>query len=163
MDVKPQNEHRWLERLVGEWSYEHECKVGDETSKWSGREVVRSLGGLWTIAEGEGEMPCGGTGQTIMTLGYDPQKKRYVGTFLVSVMAYLWVYEGSVDASGKRLVLDTVGPKFSQDGTPLEGTARYQDIVEIIDDDHRILRSQVLGDDGQWHPIMTGHYRRTKR
>ena len=41
--------------------------------KSTGVDVVRSLGGLWIIAEGEGEMPGGGTAKTIMTLGYDPR------------------------------------------------------------------------------------------
>src|SRR5688572_31098773 len=45
---------------------------------------LRSLGGLWTVGEGSGDMPGGGTAKTIMTLGYDPQKKRFVGTFIRS-------------------------------------------------------------------------------
>jgi len=34
----------------------------------------------------EKEMPDGGTGKTVMTLGYDPQNNRYVGTFIGSMM-----------------------------------------------------------------------------
>jgi len=56
------------------------------SSKTKGTEVVRSLGGLWIVSEGEGEMPDGGTGKTVMTLGYDPQNNRYVGTFIGSMM-----------------------------------------------------------------------------
>ena len=41
-------------------------------------------------------------------------------------------------------------------------TAKYQDIVEIVSGDHRILYSQVLGEDGRWNRFMTAHYRRTK-
>jgi hypothetical protein len=119
--------------------------------------VVRSLGDLWFIAEGEGEMPGGGTSQSIMTLGFDPQKNRYVGTFIASVMTYLWLYEGSLDAAQKVLTLNAEGPKFSQDGM-----AKYKDIIELVSDDHRILTSQVLGDDGKWTQFMTAHYRRKK-
>ena len=40
------------------------------------------------------------------------------------------------------------------------GMGKYQDILEIVDRNHWILRSQLLGDDGQWHPFMEGHHRR---
>jgi len=36
----------------------------------------------------------------------------------------------------------------------------YQDIIEIKDDSHRILRSQYQGDNGEWTPFMTAHYKR---
>ena len=122
-----------------------------------GRETVRSLGGLWTIGEGTGEAPGGGAHQSIMTLGYDPQTKRFVGTFVASVMTHLWPYNGTLDASGKVLTLDSEGPSVTGDGT----MARYQDIIEFQSDDHRTLSSQFLGPDGQWVPFMKAHYRRT--
>ncbi len=55
---------------------------GKPPAKFKGTESVRSLGGLWTQAEGRGEMPGGGTATMMMTLGYDPQRKRYVGTWI---------------------------------------------------------------------------------
>jgi hypothetical protein len=77
----PQKEHKWLERLVGEWTYEGEAPAepGQAPSKFSGTERVRSLGGLWVLAEGEGEMPGVGRATTLMTLGYDPDQERYTG------------------------------------------------------------------------------------
>jgi hypothetical protein len=53
------------------------------------------------------------------------------------------------------LTLDSEGPSFSGDGR-----SKYQDIVEIVDDDHWILRSRMPGEDGKWIEFMTGHYRR---
>jgi hypothetical protein len=126
-------------------------------SKSRGSEVVRSLGGLWIVAEGEGEMPGGGTAKTVMTLGYDPQGRRYVGTFIASVMTHLWVYNGSLDAAERVLTLDTEGPDFS--GREM---AKYEDVIEFVDDDHRVLTSRALGDDGNWHQFLTAHYRRVK-
>ncbi|MBC7815479.1 MAG: DUF1579 domain-containing protein [Planctomycetaceae bacterium] len=153
MHTEPQKEHQWLQKLVGEWTFEGECRMGPDQPpmKLTGSEVVRSLGGLWTIGEGQG------TCQSIMTLGYDPQTKRFAGTFIASVMTHLWVYDGSLDAAEKVLTLDTEGPKFTG-----EGLAKYQDIIEFVSDDHRTLSSQCLGDDGQWHPFMKAHYRRKK-
>jgi len=115
--------------------------------------------GTFFDGEGKSEMPGGsGTAESIMTLGYDPQAKRYVGSFVASCMTNLWVYNGSLDDAGKVLTLDTEGPSFSGDGS----TAKYQDIIEFVSDDHRTLSSRCLGDDGQWHPFMKAHYRRKK-
>jgi hypothetical protein len=159
MNAEPQNEHRWLNKLVGEWTYEAECSMGPDQppSKNEGVEVVRTLGGLWTIGESEGEMPGGGTAKSVMTLGFDPKAKRFVGTFIASMMTHLWTYSGSLDESGKVLALDADGPSFNG-----EGTAKYRDSIEFIDDDHRVLTSHALGEDGQWHQFMTARYRRKK-
>lgn len=155
---EPLKEHRWLQRLVGEWTFEMEMTMGPDQPpmKSHGRETVRSLGGLWTIGEGVGEVPGGGTHQSIMTLGFDPQTKRFVGTFIASVMTHLWPYNGTLDPSEKVLTLDSEGPGFAGDGT----MSKYQDIIEFVSDDHRTLSSQVLGPDGVWIPFMKAHYRR---
>jgi hypothetical protein len=160
MQVEPQNEHRWLEQLAGNWTYEHECdgEPDKPPHKVTGEEAVRSLGGVWILCEGRGEMPGGGIGITQMTLGYDPLKKRFVGTFIGSMMTHLWIYDGVLDAAGKVLTLDTEGPSFT-DPTKM---IKYQDLIEIKNADYRILSSQTLGEDGQWHPFMTAHYRRKK-
>jgi hypothetical protein len=155
-EIKQEQEHQWLLKLVGEWNYESECSMGPDQPdvKMSGTEVVRPLGGFWTVAEGVGVTPDGRM-ESIMTLGYDPQTRRFVGTFVASMMTHLWVYSGSLDGQARVLTLDTEGPNFT-DGK----MTKYQDIIEIVDDNHRTLSSQTLGEDGQWHPFMKGHYRR---
>ncbi|MEX0717303.1 MAG: DUF1579 domain-containing protein [Planctomycetaceae bacterium] len=160
MHEQPQKEHEWLAKLVGEWTTEMHASMGpDEPPQvFRGKETVRSLGGLWTIGEGEGDTPGGDTGRHVMTLGYDPKKGRYVGTFVASMMTHLWLYDGELDPSGKKLVLDAEGPSFAGDGT----MAKYQDAIEFLDDDHRVLTSRVLGDDGQWTEFMRADYRRKK-
>lgn len=156
--AKPQPEHVWLQQLVGEWTYENEASMGpgQPPMKMQGTESVRSLGGLWVLCEGQGTTPGGSPATMIITLGYDPQKKRFVGTFVGSMMTYLWIYDGSLDADHKTLTLDAEGPSFA-DSTKM---AKYQDIIEVVSPDHHILRSQFLGEDGKWNPFMTAHYRR---
>ena len=68
MKAEPQKEHRWLEQLVGEWTYEVESTMGpgQPPMKAEGTETVRSLGGLWTLAEGHGDMPGCGPSTTVM-------------------------------------------------------------------------------------------------
>lgn len=160
MHVEPQKEHHWLQQLLGEWTYESEASCGPDqpSMKATGREVVRSVGGLWVISEGSGDMPDGRPATTMMSLGYSPMKKRYVGTWLGSMMAHLWIYDGTLDAAGKVLTLNTEGPSFTED-TKL---AQYKDVIEIKSPDHRILTSHLLGDDGKWSQFMTAHYRKTK-
>jgi hypothetical protein len=157
---EPQREHQWLQRLVGQWTFEADCQMGPDQppGKSSGKESVRSLGGLWTIGEGYGEMPGGGECWSIMTLGFDPRIKRFVGTFVASVMTHLWPYMGTLDAAEKVLTLESEGPSCTDDGT----MAKYQDIIEFITDDHRTLSSQYLGQDGRWVPFMKAHYWRKK-
>jgi hypothetical protein len=126
--------------------------------RFSGTEHVRSLGGLWILAEGQCEMPGGGTATTLMTLGYDPQKKRFVGTWIGSMMTYLWVYDGELDAAERVLTLNAEGPSMATEGK----IEKYKDVIEFKSDNHRVLTSHMLGDDGEWHGFMTANYRRKR-
>jgi hypothetical protein len=82
MKVEPQKEHRWLRQLVGEWTCEGEATMEPDKppQKWQGSESVRALGDVWVLCEGHGEAPGEGAGTTLMSLGYDPPKGRFVGT-----------------------------------------------------------------------------------
>ncbi|GAB4382238.1 MAG: DUF1579 domain-containing protein [Elainellaceae cyanobacterium] len=158
MPAQPRQEHQWLQKLVGEWTYEIEALMGPDQPpvKSTGTETVRSLGGLWILAEGQGEMGGCGPATTLMTLGYDPQKQRYVGTWIGSMMTYLWIYDGELDASETALTLNSDGPAMTGE----EKLGKYKDVIEFKSDDHRVLTSHMLSDDGHWQRFMTAHYRR---
>ncbi|RXT22383.1 hypothetical protein B5U98_16420 [Bosea sp. Tri-39] len=158
--TKPQAEHEWLLQLVGEWTYEAECLMGPDQPpmKSTGTQSFSSFGGLWLVGDGTGTLPDGSPATTRMTLGYDPQKERYVGSFIGSMMGNQWVYIGTRDAAGTVLTLDTEGPDFSKPGA----IAAYQDIVEIKSADHHVLSSRTKDADGGWQQFMTAHYRRVK-
>ncbi|MDI1448995.1 DUF1579 domain-containing protein [Polyangium sp. 6x1] len=155
MKVEPQKEHRWLQKLVGEWTYENNAEMEPgKFHKFTGTEIVRPMGDIWVLCEARGEM-----GHMMWTFGYDPAKKAFVGTFVGSMMEYLWVYhDGSLDADEKVLTLHAEGPDFSTPGkmTP------YKDIIEITSADERVLRSEMQGQDGTWTEFMRQTYRRTK-
>jgi hypothetical protein len=158
LNCPPQPEHDWLAPLVGEWIAEMECHPGpgEPPSISTAKTVGRSLGGLWIVLEGTAEGPDGQPMTSLMTLGYDPARKTYCGTFIASMMTHLWVYtSGKIDAFGRKLVLDAEGPRFDQ-----KGMANYHDFIEIVDHDHWILSSEVQGEDGRWTHFMTAHYRR---
>lgn len=158
METEPGKEHQWLHKLVGEWNFEVEATMdaGCSPEHFKGSERVRSIGGLWVVADGEGEMPGGGTATTMMTLGYDPRKNRYLGTWIGSMMNHLWLYDGALDAAEKVLTLDSEGPSMTGTGQ----MAKFRDVIEFLSDDHRMLSSHMLNESGEWRQIMTAHYRR---
>lgn len=155
---EPTLEHNWLLQLVGDWKYESECEMGPDQPpmKTSGKQVTRSLGSLWTVGEMEHAGPDGQSHLSIFTLGFDHAKKRFVGTFVSSCMSHLWPYDGQLDVARNVLTLDSEGPSFAGDGT----MAKYQDIVEIIDKDHYLLKSQFQSPDGSWSQFMVAKYER---
>lgn len=155
---EPQKEHEWLHQLVGEWTAEMSCTMGPDQppSETKGSETVRSLGGFWTLGEGRGECPDGTPVTSLMTLGFDPAKGRFIGSFVASMMTMIWHYDGALSADGKSLVLDTEGPSMAGDGS----LAKYQDVITVLSPDHRTLTSRALGTDGQWTEFMAAHYRR---
>lgn len=158
-NVEAQKEHLWLHQLVGEWTTEMEASMGPDKPPeiHRGTETAAKFGNVWVQCHGShGNMPDGTPGATIMTLGYDPAKQKFVGSFIGTMMTNIWIYEGSLDDEGRILTLDAEGPSFA-DPSKL---AKYQDKIEIVTPDHRILSSQYLGDDGTWHLFMTAHYRR---
>lgn len=157
---EPQKEHEWLHQLIGDWTAEMNCSMGPDQppSSSKGTESVRSLGGLWTLGEGQGEGPEGKPVTSLMTLGFDPAKGRFVGSFVASMMTMMWTYDGTLSADGKSLVLDTEGPSMAGDGS----MAKYQDIITFLSPDHRTLTSRALGPDGQWSEFMAASYHRKR-
>lgn len=155
MFAKPRAEHEWLNQLVGEWEFRHDCVMPDGIkSETKGVTSCRSLGGMWLINESTGESPDG-SWRSIMTLGFDPEKGLYVGTFVGSTMSSVWLYEGTLDENSRCLRLDTQGPKF--DGT---GKCHYRDSIEIVDENTWWLRSSMQNDDASWASFMNGKHTR---
>ena len=157
MGEELQIEHEWLQRLVGEWTWESESP-GEPSGEMqhAGTESVRSLGGFWVLCEGRVQSPDGASSTTLMSLGYDPHKGRYVGSFIGSMMSHQWLYEGALDDTGMTLVLDSEGPSYTDEGR----MAKYKDRIEFVSADYRILSSEYQDNEGNWQPFMRAHYRR---
>lgn len=161
MMEKPTPRHEWLHRLVGEWQAETECVMGPDQPpmKHKSSEVVKSMGGLWVLCEGSMAGPDGQPATTLFTLGYDPNKQHFVGTFVASMMSFLWVYErGTLDAAEKVLTFEATGPSFAVPG----GMAKYNDVIELLPDGRRTLSSYHIADDGTRTWFMTATYTRVK-
>src|SRR5689334_10494569 len=154
MFSEPTQQHAWLQKLIGQWSYEVEAPTaapGEAPTRLAGKENIRAVGPLWIVAEGQGEMPGGGTATTMLTIGYDPKKSHFVGTWIGSMMDQLWVYTGELDKTRTTLSLHTEGPDFEVEGS----TAKYKELITVKGDDERTFESFVQRGDGKWQNIMT--------
>ena len=60
MKTEPQREHQWLQKLVGEWTYEGEASMEPDQprEKFTGTESVRSLGGSGQSERGRARCPA---------------------------------------------------------------------------------------------------------
>ena len=153
----PEAEHRWLMRLVGEWTIEADQAPGQP--KFTGTETVRPLGEVWVLAEGTHQVEGGQPHRSLMTLGFDSAQKRFVGTWLGSMMTHLWVYDGQLSEDGSTLNLDCMGPSMDGSGKLVP----YRDVIELKNDDERILRGLEKAEDGSWREFMVTRYRRSGR
>jgi len=156
---QPQENHKWLQQIVGDWEFTSVADMGPELGgqvESKGSERVRALGQFWVVGEGSGEMGGCGPESMILTLGYNPKTGHFVGTWVGSMMSHLWVYDGELDSERKVLTLNCQGPSM-EDPAKL---VSYQDIVELPNPDLRILRSRMQKEDGSWLEFMRAEYRR---
>lgn len=155
----PVKEHDWLKQFAGEWTSESKASMGpgQPEMECNGTMSARMLGGFWTIVEMQGDMQ-GTQVNAVMTVGYNVEKKTYIGTWVDSMQDHMWKYEGAVDDTGRKLVLEAEGPDFTQPGK----TTKFRDAWEFKSADHIELTSAMLGPDGKWTTFMTGQIRRRK-
>ncbi len=154
----PAKEHLWLQQFVGQWeaNVEMYMEPGKPPQVSKGQETVRSLGEFWTVADFKGtftDKPFTG----MMTLGYDPQKKKYVGFWVDSASSQLWKYEGTVDATSKILTLESEGYCPHTPGK----LSKCRDVLEIKGKNHRTLTGSMQGEDGEWSVgLKVDHHRK---
>ena len=156
---KPVKEHEWLAQLTGEWESTMKCNAepGKPPVEGKSSEKARMLGGFWVVSEGEGEM-MGGKFSSILTLGYDPEKKKFISTWVDSMTSTLWSYTGSLDEATNTLTLETEGPNPMEPGK----TCKFKEVIVLKDKDHKTFTSNIQGADGKWTEMMTATSTRKK-
>ncbi|MEX2142930.1 MAG: DUF1579 domain-containing protein [Pirellulales bacterium] len=156
---QPTKEHELLKKFVGEWESTAEAVAGPNMPAMTckGRTSARMLGGFWVVIEGETDM-MGMKIEAVQTIGYDPAKKKYVGTWVDSMFNHKWDYTGAVDAAGMKLTLEAEGPNFMADGK----LTKFRDIYEFKSADQIEATSSMLGEDGKWIQFMTAQIKRKK-
>ena len=161
---KPTREHEWLRQLEGSWAGEIELFVDpmnpakplEKPLRSKMTETTTLLGGWWALAAVKGEI-AGQIFDARGQYGYDAEKKKYIGTWIDSMMPHLWQYEGSLDASGKVLTLEAMGPDCANP----TALTKYRDVHEIVDRDTRRMSSAIQRE-GKWVPILRGELKRAK-
>ncbi|GHD58004.1 DUF1579 domain-containing protein [Jeongeupia chitinilytica] len=158
MKTEVLQQHRWLQQLLGEWTFECEMQgpPGQVPEKSSGTESVRALGDIWVIGDGRSTMPDGDPCSMQITLGFNADTQRFTGSWVGSMMTHMWIYDGELDPGGRILTLSSTGPDYMNPGQ----TRVFHDVIEIVDADHRVMRSEAQGPDGVWTPLMTARYAR---
>lgn len=153
----PEAEHEWLRALAGEWQADGEVYIGADKPplKTEGTENARMIGEFWLLAEGRGSF-MGTPITSMLTLGYDPEKKKYIGTWIDSMTGYLWAYEGTVDKAGTTLTLETQGPCPKRPGE----LAKIKERIELKNKNHKVFTSSMQEVDGSWTKLVSVHYRR---
>jgi hypothetical protein len=143
---KPLPEHKILASDEGTWDATIRMYAGGpdaEPSVSKGSEVNEVLpGGLWVLSKFEGEfggMKFHGRGQ----FGFDPVKKKYVGTWLDSMSTVLSVLEGDYDAKTKTMT-------YVGDGYDPEHKAKFsQKMVTTMKDDGTRVFTLYMKFEGQ--------------
>lgn len=155
---KPTKEHEWLSKFVGTWESTSKGVMAEGQPPVETKGSIKStmLGGFWVTNVMEanfGGMPFRG----VQTIGYSIKKKKYVGTWVDVMSDHMWHYEGFVEKSGKKLVLEANGP----DMTNPEKTKKYRDAYEFKTTDEMIVSSSAQNEDGSWTTFMSGTAKRT--
>ncbi|MCO8122414.1 DUF1579 domain-containing protein [Stieleria sp. TO1_6] len=154
-----EKEHAWLQKFNGQWESNSKSIASDQSPEveCTGSMSSRMLGEFWVINRFEGE--AGGQSfQAIQTIGYDTTKKKYVGSWVDSMLNHMWQYSGTVSEDGKRLELVADGPNF-MDGGKL---TKFRDSYEFQSPDVCIATSEIQNEDGKWTVMMQGKMTRVK-
>jgi hypothetical protein len=158
---KPTPEHLALKEEAGAWDAVIKAsfpgpdgKVQEVESR--GIEFNRMMpGDLWLITTFRGEfggMPFHGHGVT----GYDPNKKKYIGTWVDNFAPALMVMEGTYDEATKTST-------FYSDTVDERGQPTKAKMTELQQDkDHRHFTLFMQGPQGgdDWTKVMEIHYTR---
>lgn len=123
---QPSPEHELLKKDVGVWDASVEMFMpGAPTSVSRGTETVTMLGAFWQLAEFKSEMmgqPFEGRGTT----GFDPAKKKYVGTWVDTMTPGYYTVEATYDAATKTMTGWMEGPDPSGQVTKTKETTEWK-------------------------------------
>lgn len=135
----------FLDRLIGEWTFESGAFPDEPQWRQSGEETVTRQG-VWTVVEP--------SDKARFQLTLNPATGRVTGDFIAWQDPTLWTYDGTIE--GDRMVLASRGPSFDVEGAVVD----YQDVWEIQSPHTRTLTGRLKGEDGTWRDFLWTRYRR---
>ena len=155
---KPGPEHEHLKKAVGVWDATVEMSEapGKPPSVSKGAETnTMTGGGLWLVTDFNADMggqPFEGHGIS----GWDPAKKKYVGTWVDSWSTGLGMSEGSIDPATKKETAWMDAPDMNGKPVKLKMETVWNG------DDERVFTMWSPGPDGKPYPGLKITYQRRK-
>jgi uncharacterized protein affecting Mg2+/Co2+ transport len=149
-------EYDVLKSQVGTWdaTVEMSAMPGQAPSVSKGVETNTMIGGLWLITDFKSEM-AGEAFQGHGVAGYDPDKKKYVSTWVDSTMTALNVSDSAYDAATKTMTGSMQMPDASGK------LANFKMVTEWKDADTRQFTIWGPGPDGkEWAGLKITYKRR---
>jgi len=155
-NATPSEEHTYLNQFVGEWKTSGQgTDPSGKKSDLAGFEFDRMvLGDFWLFFVYNSQMngkPFVGHGM----IGYDPARKKYIGSWVDSMSPYMASFEGTADREKKTLTLNVSGT----DPNTLKA-CKGKLVFEFQDADHRDLKSYRIDDSGGEKLAYELHYAR---
>lgn len=115
---QPTEQHKLVLQGVGEWHGTLTSFRGEESAApVAATQVTEAIGGFWT----QSRFTCKFMGMDYLGTGvngYDPVRKKYLGTWVDNMSSYLAVMEGEMDAKGEKLTMRWVQPDMNGAMTP---------------------------------------------
>jgi hypothetical protein len=153
--AKPTKEHLGLKEMEGTWECVMKSDMMPEDAK--GTETITMVGGFWAVFDVKfPEMMMGFPWHGHGTIGYDPEKKKYVGTFVHSAAPHMSIGEGTMDAAGKVLTMnwEGMGPSGKME--------KMREVYEKKDKDNATMTMYGTGPDGKEMKHFVTTYKRKK-
>jgi len=150
---KPTKEHDWLKTRVGSWEATVNCPMMGEPSK--GTETIKAFGNFSIVSDFKGQMMGQDfTGLSVMT--YDPIRKKYVSTWCDTMYPGISVFEGTMDASGKKLT--STGKSANMEGALVDWT----NVLEVKSPDELVFTMYETAKGANDPSAMRIDYKRKK-
>lgn len=156
---QPTKQHKMLAMQVGTWNAKMEYldfNTGKMTTSKGVSIRKQPLGSFWLIDNFQADM-MGMTFKGMGVTGYDPQKKKLVGTWVDSMTPSLMVIEGNFDEAGKVMTMSGMG--VGADGKPAKTTLK----TTVHDKDKHVFEMFTQMPDGKDMKMMTITYTRRVR
>jgi hypothetical protein len=160
MFVKPTEQHKMLlEKEVGDHDVEVRVFMNGpegEPVVSKGTDKVVKVGDVWVLSEFKGEMAgMAFTGRGFT--GYDPHKKKFVGSWVDSLSTSMMVLEGDYDPATKTLTM------FAEATNP-DGSKAWAKLTTLYKDDGTKVFTLAMAPekDGEYVKAMEVAYSKKK-
>ena len=156
---QPTQEHTKLQELAGTWNVDCEFYMdpSQPPMKVQGKETVEAFGQFWIQSVFECEM-FGAPFRGRSTLGYDPESKQYISTWIDTMSPMFFLLKGKYDASGK--VLETRGRGYD---CMMHRETDYRTRDETKSKDEHVFEMFMTLPDGSETKMFTHRYRRASK